>query len=49
VKKSIVLSAGSVVAASAFMALFGTGVAAADDFAGTTYSEASSGRPVTPA
>jgi hypothetical protein len=42
VKKSIVLSAGSVVATSAFMALFGTGVAAADDFAGTTYSEAAS-------
>ena len=39
-KKSIVLSAGSVVAASAFMALFGTGVAAADDYAGKTYADA---------
>jgi hypothetical protein len=42
VKKSIVLSAGSVVAASALMALFGTGVAAADDYAGQTYADASS-------
>jgi hypothetical protein len=42
VKKSIVLSVGSVVAASAFMALFGTGVAAADDYAGQTYADASS-------
>jgi hypothetical protein len=42
VKKSIVLSAGSVVAASAFMALFGTGVATADDYAGQTYADASS-------
>jgi hypothetical protein len=42
VKKSIVLSTGSVVAASAFMALFGTGVAAADDYAGQTYADASS-------
>jgi hypothetical protein len=42
VKKSIVLSAGSVVAASACMALFGTGVAAADDYAGQTYADASS-------
>jgi hypothetical protein len=42
VKKSIVLSAGPVVAVSAFMALFGTGVAAADDYAGQTYSDASS-------
>jgi hypothetical protein len=42
VKKSIVLSAGSVAAASAFMALFGTGVAAADDYAGQTYADASS-------
>ena len=40
-KKSIVLSAGSAVAASALMALFGTGVAAADDFAGKTYDDAS--------
>jgi hypothetical protein len=42
VKKSIVLSVGSVVAASAFVALFGTGVAAADDYAGQTYADASS-------
>jgi hypothetical protein len=42
VKKPIVLSAGSVVAASALMALFGTGVAAADDYAGQTYADASS-------
>jgi hypothetical protein len=42
VKKSIVLSAGSVAAASALMALFGTGVAAADDYAGQTYADASS-------
>ena len=41
-KKSIVLSAGSAVAASALMALFGTGVAAADDYAGQTYADASS-------
>lgn len=41
-KKSLVVSAGSVVAASALMALFGTGVAAADDYAGQTYSDASS-------
>ena len=41
-KKSIVLSAGSVVAASACMGLFGTGVATADDYAGQTYSDASS-------
>jgi hypothetical protein len=42
VKKSIVLSAGSVVAASACMGLFGIGVATADDYAGQTYSDASS-------
>jgi pyruvate/2-oxoglutarate dehydrogenase complex dihydrolipoamide acyltransferase (E2) component len=42
VKKSLVVSAGSVVAASALMALFGTGVAAADDYAGNTYSDAAS-------
>ena len=41
-KKSIVLSAGTAVAASAMMALFGTGVAAADDYAGQTYADASS-------
>jgi hypothetical protein len=42
VKKSIVFSAGSAVAASVLMALFGTGVAAADDYAGQTYADASS-------
>jgi hypothetical protein len=42
VKKSIVLSAGSAVAASALVALFGTGVATADDYAGQTYADASS-------
>jgi hypothetical protein len=42
VKKSIVLSAGSVVAASACMGLFGAGVAAADDYAGQKYSDAAS-------
>ncbi|MFG1931378.1 hypothetical protein ACGFK1_12090 [Mycobacterium sp. NPDC048908] len=41
-KKSLVLSAGSAVAASALMALFGTPVAAADDYAGQTYADASS-------
>jgi hypothetical protein len=41
VKKSIVLSAGSAAAASALLALFGTGVAAADDYAGQTYADAS--------
>ncbi|HET7667437.1 MAG TPA: hypothetical protein VFK56_15490 [Mycobacterium sp.] len=41
-KKSIVFSAGSAVAASALMALFGTGVATADDYAGQTYADASS-------
>jgi hypothetical protein len=42
VKKSIVLSAGSVVVASACMGLFGTGVATADDYAGQKYSDAAS-------
>jgi len=42
VKKSMVLAAGSAVAASALTALFGTGVAAADDYAGQTYADASS-------
>jgi hypothetical protein len=42
VKKSILLSAGSAVAASALMALFGAGVAAADGYAGQTYADASS-------
>lgn len=41
-KKSLVLSAATAVAASALMALFGTGVAAADDYAGQTYADASS-------
>ena len=41
-KKSTVISAGTAVAASALMALFGTGVAAADDYAGQTYADASS-------
>ncbi|MGY4648376.1 hypothetical protein [Mycobacterium sp. URHB0021] len=41
-KKSMVAAAGSVVAASACMALFGAGVAAADDYAGQTYADASS-------
>ena len=39
-KKHIVLGAGSAVAASACMALFGTGIASADDYAGMTYAEA---------
>jgi pyruvate/2-oxoglutarate dehydrogenase complex dihydrolipoamide acyltransferase (E2) component len=42
VKKIIVLGAGAVGAVGASMALFGTGVAAADDYAGQTYSDASS-------
>jgi hypothetical protein len=42
VKRSIVLAAGAAVAASALTALFGTGVAAADDYAGQTYADASS-------
>src|SRR3954447_20525108 len=37
----MVAAAGSVVAASACMALFGSGVAAADDYAGQTYADAS--------
>ena len=41
-KKSLVLSAGSAVAASAVMAMFGAGVAAADSYAGQTYADASS-------
>ncbi len=40
-KKLIVLGAGPAIAASAWMALFGTGVAAADDYAGQTYADAS--------
>ena len=39
-KKHIVLGAGSAVAASACMALFGTGIASADDYAGMTYADA---------
>jgi hypothetical protein len=42
VKKSLVLSAGSAVAATGLMALFGAGVASADDYAGQTYADASS-------
>jgi hypothetical protein len=41
VKNHIVLGAGAAVAASACMALFGSGVAAADDYAGQTYADAS--------
>ena len=41
-KKSIVPLVGSAAAASACVALFGTGVAAADDYAGQTYADASS-------
>ncbi|MGX9788131.1 hypothetical protein [Mycobacterium sp. MMS18-G62] len=40
-KKQIVLGAGAAVAASACIAFFGTGVAAADDYAGQTYADAS--------
>jgi len=42
VKKSIVCAAGSAVAATALMGLFGTGVAAADGYVGQTYADASS-------
>jgi hypothetical protein len=42
VKKLIVLGIGSVGTAAAAMAFFGTGVAAADDYAGQTYADASS-------
>jgi hypothetical protein len=42
VKKHIVLGAGAVSAAAVSMALFGTGVAVADDYAGQTYADASS-------
>jgi hypothetical protein len=41
VKNHIVLGAGAAVAASACIALFGSGVAAADDYAGQTYADAS--------
>jgi hypothetical protein len=42
VKKLIVLGVSAVGAATASMALFGTGVAFADDYAGQSYSDASS-------
>ena len=41
-KNHVVLGAGAAVAASACIALFGSGVAAADDYAGQTYADASS-------
>lgn len=41
-KRFIVLGTGSVGTAVAAMALFGTGIAAADDYAGQTYADASS-------
>ncbi len=40
-KNHIVLGAGSAVVAAAAMALFGSGTAAADDYAGQTYADAS--------
>lgn len=40
--KLIVLGTGVVAATGLSMALFGTGIAAADDYAGQTYSDASS-------
>jgi hypothetical protein len=42
VKKLIVLGTGAVGTAAAAMALFGMGIAAADDYAGKTYADASS-------
>jgi hypothetical protein len=42
VKKLIVLGASAVGAAGVSMALFGTGIASADDYAGESYSDASS-------
>jgi hypothetical protein len=42
VKRIMVLGAGSVGTAAAAVALFGTGIAAADDYAGQTYADASS-------
>jgi hypothetical protein len=42
VKKPIALTAGAVGATALSMAMFGTGVAAADDYAGQTYADASS-------
>ena len=41
-KKLIVLGTGAVGTAAVSMAFFGTGVAAADDYAGQTYADASS-------
>ena len=41
-KELIVLGIGAVGTAAATMALFGTGIAAADDYAGQTYADASS-------
>ena len=41
-KKFVVLGASAVGAAGASMALFGTGIAYADDYAGQSYSDASS-------
>ena len=41
-KKLIVLGAGALGATAVSMAVFGTGVAAADDYAGQTYADASS-------
>lgn len=40
--KKLIIGAGSVGAAAVSMALFGTGVAAADDYAGQTYADAAS-------
>jgi hypothetical protein len=42
VKKLIALTAGAVSASAVSMAVFGTGVAAADDYAGQTYADATS-------
>ena len=41
-KKLMFLGTGAIAAASAAMGFFGTGVAAADDYAGQTYADASS-------
>ena len=41
-KKLIVLGTGAIGTAAVSMAFFGTGVAAADDYAGQTYADASS-------
>jgi hypothetical protein len=42
VKKLIAITAGAVSASAVSMAVFGTGVAAADDYAGQTYADATS-------